>query len=549
MNCRQFLQYLSSFGLAILLLAGCSSAPVEVTASPTPLPTASPTPPPTASPAPTATLTPVVQPTPTPTAERVLFVIFDQFEELEYGEPRAVLEKQGFSITVASSGSRNVMGSMGHKVQPDVTLGEVRTADYAAIVFIGGYNYDENNADAIRIAQEATAQDKIVAAICVAPITLAKAGVLQDKRATSSMSFERLKAAGALYTSESVAQDGRLITGNGPGASHNFGLAIATALAATHTPIVTPTFEGIFSTQEIATLNSLEKVDDFPLYIMHYYGSSASTSMSAGSINAQLPRTWTCSLFAALGGEDKVYGRNFDWEDSPALLLFNHPITGYASVSMVDLAYLEFGDQVDHLTDLPLEQRQALLNAPTLPFDGMNERGLVVGMAAVPDGNVSPDPDKETIDSLLAIRKMLDEASTVDEAVAVLQRYNIAWGGGPALHYLIADRSGRAVLVEFYRGKMHVIPSDHPWHLATNFLLSSVSGSATGQCPRYDTLDQQLSTTEGQITVQEALGLLGDVSQANTQWSIVYGLDTGEVTVSMGRDYNRTHTFHLDSGD
>jgi hypothetical protein len=159
---------------------------------------------------------------------------------------------------------------------------------------------------------------------------------------------------------------------------------------------------------------------------------------------------------------------------------------------------------------------------------------------------MQPDPNKETIDSLLAIRKMLDQASTVAEAVAVLQQYNIDWGNGPALHYLIADRSGQAALVEFYQGKIHIIPNDRPWHLATNFLLSSVTGSARGQCTRYDKIDQRLSTTEGNINAQAAMSLLGGVTQANTQWSIVYGMSTGDVSVTMGRQYSRAHTFHLD---
>jgi hypothetical protein len=320
--------------------------------------------------------------------------------------------------------------------------------------------------------------------------------------------------------------------------------------AATPVPVIQPTAEATLSEQEVATLNSLEKVDDFPLYTMHYYGSSEAGSSGSAvrqeSATVQLPAAWSCSLFAALGGADKYYGRNFDWVDSPALLLFTHPTNGYASASMVDLAYLGFGDKVNHLTELPLDQRQALLNAPALPFDGMNERGLVVGMAAVPEGNVRPDPGKETIDSLQVIRRMLDQASTVDEAVAVLRRYNIEWGSGPALHYLIADRSGQSALVEFYQGKLHIIPNDKPWHLATNFLLSSVGDSPTGQCPRYDKIEQRLSTTAGSLDAAEAMRLLHDVSQPNTQWSIVYGLSTGEVSVTMGREYSRAHTFHLD---
>ncbi len=314
-------------------------------------------------------------------------------------------------------------------------------------------------------------------------------------------------------------------------------------------PAASPTAEAGLSEQQAATLNSLKKVDDYPLYTMQYYGSSETSwafpEVSRELANANLPTAWACSLFAAMGDASKVYGRNFDWDFSPALLLFTHPRLGYASVSMVDMAYLGVGDKVRTLTELPLDQRRALLQAPALPFDGMNERGLVVGMAAVPSGDMQPDPKKATIDSLKVIRKMLDQASTVDEALAILQRYNIDWGGGPPLHYLIADRSGRAVLVEFYQGELRLIPNDSPWHLATNFLRSSVSASARGQCSRYDKLDRKLSTAEGKINAQDAMSLLRDVSQIGTQWSIVYGMSTGDISVTMGRQYDRAHTFHI----
>jgi hypothetical protein len=249
-----------------------------------------------------------------------------------------------------------------------------------------------------------------------------------------------------------------------------------------------------------------------------------------------------------------LYGRNFDWEYSPALLLFTDPPDGYASVSIVDVAYLGFGrTRVGTLTELPLVERRALLDTPHMPFDGMNEEGLVVGMAAVPGSEKPYDRDKETIDSLMVIRKMLDHAHDVDEAVAILQSYNIRWGSGPPLHYLIADSSGRSVLVEFCQGEMVIIPNETPWHLATNFLRASAGESAEGRCWRYDRISQRLTEAEGQITTRDAIDLLAEVSQGDTQggtqWSIVYGMSSGDINVAMGRQYDNLHTFYLNFTD
>jgi hypothetical protein len=331
------------------------------------------------------------------------------------------------------------------------------------------------------------------------------------------------------------------------------------------TPTTVPTekngADGL-SEEEIATLSSLEQVDGYPLYTMHYYGAYNERLSSIEGMewlmSVDLPDpnpmalspAWACSLFAALSDTDNMlYGRNFDWEYSPAVLLFTDPPDGYASVSMVDIAYLGFGGtKAGTLTDLPLIRRRALLETPRMPFDGMNEHGLVIGMAAVPPGHMHPDPKKETIGSLGVIREILDHASNVDEAIAILQSYNIDMQGGPPLHYLVASLSGRSALVEFYQGEMVVIPNETPWHLATNFLRAEAGKSGEGRCWRYDKISQRLAEAEGKITTQDAMDLLAEVSQGDkqggTQWSIVYGMGTGDVNVTMGR-HDNLHTFHL----
>lgn len=303
--------------------------------------------------------------------------------------------------------------------------------------------------------------------------------------------------------------------------------------------------------RQIATLNSLKLVDEYPLYTLSYEGEyGAQSGLLFDSQNNRPGTSWACSLFAAFGDvHNGIYGRNFDWEYSPALLLFTHAPGAYASVSMVDMAYLGFDDEqtARHLLDLPLPERLALLEAPFLPFDGMNERGLAVGMAAVPSEPLPSEPHKQRRDSLWVMRAILDHASQVEEAVNILQSYNIDWGSGPALHYLVADRSGRAALVEFYQGKMKVFTNQEAWHLATNFLHAAVAGKPAGQCWRYDRIFQRLSTTHGRLSMAEAMAVLQSVSQSGTQWSIVYGLTSGDVQVTIGRHYaSPPHTFHLE---
>jgi hypothetical protein len=260
---------------------------------------------------------------------------------------------------------------------------------------------------------------------------------------------------------------------------------------------------------------------------------------------ADSPPGWACSLFTVLLDEEHLlYGRNFDWDFSPALLLFTDPPDGYASVSMVDMEYLGFsGQTVFNLTELPIEERAGLLDAPLIPFDGMNEHGLAIGMAAVPAGDMPVDPAKETIGSLGILREILDHARDVNEATALIKSYTIDFEGGPPVHYLIADANGKSILVEFYRGEMRLIENEGAWHLATNFLRSSVENPQDGNCWRYNKINARLIESQGMLDSKSAMNLLAEVSQDITQWSVVYQMARGEVSIAMGRDYAHIQTF------
>ena len=88
-----------------------------------------------------------------------------------------------------------------------------------------------DNKTAHDIARNAINKNKILAAICIAPVTLANAGVLEGKKATVWKDVvDKLKAKGVNYTGSDVEIDGKIITGNGPDAAQKFGEALVAAL-------------------------------------------------------------------------------------------------------------------------------------------------------------------------------------------------------------------------------------------------------------------------------------------------------------------------------
>ena len=295
------------------------------------------------------------------------------------------------------------------------------------------------------------------------------------------------------------------------------------------------------------TLASLQKVDDFPLYVMHFYGDydfplSINYRIPNKKISIQNLEKWACTCFAGLNPTSTpILGRNFDWYNHPALLLFTDPPDKYASVSMVDISYLGYS-----MEDLPHSNPARLLQAPYLPFDGLNECGLAIGMMAVPYAQASSDPGKKTIGSLTAIRIMLDYAKNIDQAIELLQQYNISFADGPPVHYIVSDSSRNSVVIEFLNGEMQILNCENSWQVATNFILTGMSEQdAVLTCWRYARVSDILEANSGEINLEEAMSLLSDVSQSNTIWSVVYDMKLFNIKVVMGKKYNEVHSFNL----
>jgi penicillin V acylase-like amidase (Ntn superfamily) len=78
-----------------------------------------------------------------------------------------------------------------------------------------------------------------------------------------------------------------------------------------------------------------------------------------------------------------------------------------------------------------------------------------MGLMAVPSAEPPYDPEKVTLSDLALIRLVLDYATNTDDAVDLLRGYNYGATETP-VHFLIADQSGAAALVEYVAGEMKV---------------------------------------------------------------------------------------------
>jgi len=168
----------------------------------------------------------------------VMIIAFRDFRDEEYFVPKEIFETAGAIVTTASTQKGKAVGTDGGEAEVDLLVSQINPFHYEAVIFIGGPGClsELDNEDSYKVAQETISQNKVLAAICVSPVILAKAGVLEGKKATvwSSLmdksSIKILEENGAIYQNEPVVTDGNIITGNGPGAAQKFGATVVEVL-------------------------------------------------------------------------------------------------------------------------------------------------------------------------------------------------------------------------------------------------------------------------------------------------------------------------------
>jgi protease I len=171
--------------------------------------------------------------------KKVLMVIpHTQFRDEEFFEPKKILEDEGAKVVVASTSVRTCRGMKGGTVQSDLAIADAKADEYAGLILCGGSSVPDvfwNDKKLQELAVAMASAGKVIAAICLSTVVLAKAKLLADREATVYFlpeALEELKAAGAKYVPETLLIHNNIILAEGPPDSQRFGQAIRSALAA-----------------------------------------------------------------------------------------------------------------------------------------------------------------------------------------------------------------------------------------------------------------------------------------------------------------------------
>lgn len=168
------------------------------------------------------------------TGKRVIVLIEQIFNDLEFWYPYYRLKEAGVEVVVVGSGSAgSYTGKYNTESGVDTIAEKVSAGQFDGIVIPGGYAPDHMRRypAMVKLVKDMFDSGKVVAAICHAGWMLVSAGILKGKRVTSFFAIrDDMVNAGGDWVDEEVVVDGKLITSRKPDDLPAFMKAIIAAL-------------------------------------------------------------------------------------------------------------------------------------------------------------------------------------------------------------------------------------------------------------------------------------------------------------------------------
>jgi 4-methyl-5(b-hydroxyethyl)-thiazole monophosphate biosynthesis len=169
--------------------------------------------------------------------ERILVPLADGFEELEAVAIVDILRRAQLDVTVGGLSERP-RGRSEIVVEPDAPIGELDLDRFTMVVLPGGLGGTEAmmaDERLIALVRRLHGEGRVTAAICAAPMVLAKAGVIEGVQVTAHPSVQGSLGGAVVSEAERVVRSGSVVTSQGPGTAVEFALALVEDLCGPET--------------------------------------------------------------------------------------------------------------------------------------------------------------------------------------------------------------------------------------------------------------------------------------------------------------------------
>lgn len=151
---------------------------------------------------------------------RVLILVEKEFEDLEFWYPVLRLMENDIEVVIAGP-IENVeyRGKYGVPATASVSFNTISESDYDGLIIPGGWAPDRLRRfpEVIELVKRFDASQKPIGQICHAGWVLISAGILKDRRVTSTPAIkDDLVNAGAKWEDQAVVVDGHIVSSRKP---------------------------------------------------------------------------------------------------------------------------------------------------------------------------------------------------------------------------------------------------------------------------------------------------------------------------------------------
>lgn len=252
-----------------------------------------------------------------------------------------------------------------------------------------------------------------------------------------------------------------------------------------------------------------------------------------------------CTVFSGLETNSKILAKNYDCFVNSGMIFTNKRGVKKRSLVMPDQKEYSWTSLYGSVT---FSQ-----SGKGMPSNGINEKGLIVEQATLPETIYPMADDRPEVSCLEAIQILLDTCSTVKEAIAAIQNFRISNQSGK-VHYFLKDCAKDTAIVEFLQGEMQVIAGEGIFPAITNSVYGSAEQAETENASdyekdsrrRYRIVREELLKCES-MTVDHGFEILQKARRKDTVWSVVYDLSVKKLYFQAGN--KRIETIDLNEID